>query len=166
MRKLLCNKVPRPAELGIEVVMPRPSDVQTTRQRFAMHDVDGACKSCHGTLDALGFTFEGFDAMGHARKTENGKPVDTTAHIELKGEGHTFANSLELSAWLAQNSTVSECFARHAFRYFSGQTRPKVEETFLRLLRALPADHQSDLFEDLIAFVRSDLFVLREVQSP
>src|SRR4029079_8181948 len=82
MRKLLCNKVPRPAELGIEVVMPRPSTVQTTRERIASHARDGACSSCHVTLDALGFTFEGFDAMGRTRKTENGKPIDTEAQVK------------------------------------------------------------------------------------
>jgi len=166
MRKLLCSKVPRPAELGIEVKIPPPTRARTTRERFSAHVEDPACKSCHATLDAIGYTFEGFDAVGAARADENGKPVQTEARAKIGGEVRTFADSLELSRWLAREPAVAECFARHAFRYFSAQSEPLIEAKFLELRRSLPADLADSLFEDLVVYLRSDLFIQREVRSP
>ncbi|HEX9294301.1 MAG TPA: DUF1592 domain-containing protein [Polyangiaceae bacterium] len=166
MRKLLCSKVPRPAELGIEVKIPPSTSARTTRERFSAHVEDAACSSCHATLDALGYTFEGFDAMGAARAKENGKEIDTAARVKLGGEVRTFADSLELSRWLAREPAVSECFARHAFRYFSAQSDPRIEAKFLELRRSLPADSSDSLFEDLVVYLKSDLFIEREVRAP
>ncbi|HXK18769.1 MAG TPA: hypothetical protein VNG33_13255, partial [Polyangiaceae bacterium] len=58
-----------------------------------------------------------------------------------------------------------ECFARHAFRYFSAQADPAVEASFLSVRAQLPADQRDNLLEVLLAYVASDLFVLREAQS-
>ena len=115
---------------------------------------------CHETLDAIGYTFEGFDAMGGARQTENGKTIDTSARVRVLGAEHTFANSTELTHWLATEPTVSECFARQAFRYFSAGGDAAAEDGFLESRRALPDGSRSDLFESLVAWVRSDAFVL------
>jgi hypothetical protein len=166
MRKLLCRPVPRPQELGIEVVMPAPSKTRSTRERLAAHALDKSCRACHETLDAFGYTFEGFDAMGGAQKAENGKPVDTSAHVRVLGAERAFANSAELTRWLAQEPTVSECFARQAFRYFSAGGDASAEEGFLETRRSLPEASRSDLFETLVAWVRSDAFVLRRVVKP
>src|SRR5205823_13072059 len=119
MKKLLCRPVPRPEELGIEVVMPPPSKARSTRERFGAHTTSEACKSCHETLDAIGYTFEGFDAMGAARRTENDKLIDTSAKVRMLGADRAFADSREMTRWLASEPAVSECFARQAFRYFS-----------------------------------------------
>jgi len=166
MRKLLCKPVPRPEELGIEVVIPPPSKALSTRERFSAHADDPACRSCHQTLDAIGYAFEGFDAMGRARPRENGRPVDTSGRVRVLGTEHAFASSLELTRWLADSPVVSECFARQAFRYFSAGSHPAAEEGFLELRRALPESARANLFETLIAYVRSDSFIEREVRTP
>jgi hypothetical protein len=165
LRKLMCQKVARPGEIGIEVVMPPPSNVTTTRERFGAHSTDKGCFACHETLDALGFTFESFDAMGARREKEHGHPVVTTARVELGGRELELADSVDLIQKLAQNPAVSECFARHAFRYFSAEHEPAVESSFLSIRERLPIARRDNLFEALIAYVRSDLFVEREVRS-
>jgi len=163
MRKLMCQKVRRPSEIGIEVVMPAPSTVSTTRERFGAHSTEPGCSGCHLTLDAIGFTFEGFDAMGGARQRENGKPIDSRASFELFGEAVKLDNSLELTRHLADDPRSAECFARHAFRYFSAQDDARVESSFLALRSELDDDQQANLFEALLAYVQSDLFIEREV---
>jgi hypothetical protein len=168
MRKLLCEKVKRPAEIGLEVVMPPPSDKLTNRQRLTQHIADPSCAGCHATLDAIGYTFEGFDAMGAAQNDDHGRPIESSVQVRL-GKSSKAAveldSSAELTQALLQNPVISECFARHAFRYFSAQADPKIEASFLSLRLQLPEEQRDSLFDVLLAYVGSDLFVLREVSS-
>jgi hypothetical protein len=178
LRKVLCHKVKRPSEVGLEVVMPAPSDTLTNRQRFAAHGEARECAKCHDLLDGIGFTFEGFDAEGGAQTSEHGHPIVTRASVSLapRPDGpdvatrarETFAveNSAALSRTLAADAAVSECFARQAFRYFSAQSDPGVEGSFVGLVRRLSADARENLIGILLAYVASDLFVQREVRSP
>jgi hypothetical protein len=164
MRKLLCEKLKRPAELGIEVVMPPPSTSLSNRERLSRHITDPSCASCHTTLDAIGFTFEGFDAMGGAQTTDHGRPVDQRARVRLSASRASvdLASSAELTQALLENPSISECFARHAFRYFSAQADPAVEASFLAVREQLPDDRRDNLVEVLVAYVASDLFAYRE----
>jgi hypothetical protein len=166
LRKLLCKRVPRPTEVGIETVFPPPSKAKTTRERFDAHIGNSACSSCHETLDAVGYTFEGFDAIGASRTIDNDKPIDTSApSLKLAGETVSFADSLELSRWLAESDVVTDCYLRQAFRYFTGQSDPAVESELVALRRDLPKALADNLFEALLAYVRSDLFIEREVRK-
>src|SRR5208283_430220 len=140
---------------GIDTVFPPPSRAKTTRERFTSHSENPACKGCHEGLDALGYTFESFDAIGAGRTTENGKSIDTRARVEVGGEALSFVDSLDLAQWLARNPDVSDCYLRQAFRYFTGQSDPRVETELMALTKALPAKFGDDLFEGLIAYVRS-----------
>lgn len=164
MRKLLCEKVKRPAEIGLEVVMPPPSATLSNRERLGQHVADPACAACHTTLDAIGFTFEGFDAMGATQTTDRGKAVDARALVRLGRHSSgalEFDSSAQLTQALLENPAISECFARHAFRYFSAQADPAVEASFLGLRAELPAAQRDNLFQVLLAYVASDLFALR-----
>ena len=165
MRKLLCEKLKRPAEIGLEVVMPPPSATLSNRERLSQHIADPGCASCHTTLDALGFTFETFDAIGGAQTSDHGKPVNARVNAHL-GQSAPESLALDSSAALTQalleNPTISECFARHAFRYFSAQSDPAVEASFLSLRAQLPTAERDSLFQVLLAYVASDLFALRE----
>ncbi len=164
LRKLLCKRLPRPAEVGIDTVFPPPSSAKSTRERFAAHTEDPACSGCHALIDPLGFAFEGFDAVGHSRTHDNGKPIDTRGQVTLGAKTASFADSFELSEWLARNPDADECYFRQAFRYFTAQTDPKVESELIELTHELSPDQRDNLFEALVAFVRSDLFILREVR--
>lgn len=161
LRKVLCKRLPRPAELGIEVVMPRPQPGQTTRERFQQHTSDPQCQTCHQTIDPLGFAFEGFDAAGAERTTEMEKPVDSRAQLSLFGKKMSFKDSAELSVWLANQPQSRECFARQAFRYFSAQTDEQVETAFLSLTAELPPEKRGSLVEILVNYAGSDLFLYR-----
>ncbi len=165
MRKLLCEKLKRPAEIGLEVVMPPPSATLSNRERLSQHISDPGCASCHATLDPIGFTFENFDAMGTMQATDHGRPIDARVKAHL-GQSAKQALALDSSAALTQalleNPTISECFARHAFRYFSAQSDPAVEASFLSLRAQLPAAERDNLFQVLLAYIASDLFALRE----
>jgi hypothetical protein len=74
------------------------------------------------------------------------------------------SSSAELTQALLKNPTISECFARHAFRYFSAQADRDVEKSFLALRDQLPAEQRDNLFDVLLAYIASDLFVKREAK--
>ena len=164
LRRLLCDRLPRPAEVGIDTVFPPPSSTQTTRERFDAHTSDPTCSGCHRTLDPLGYTFERFDATGASRSTDNGKPIDASASVEIGGRTRSFADSLELSEWLAQDPSAADCYMRQAFRYFTSQSDPRIEAELLELTRGLAPELRDNLFAALVAYVRSDVFILREVR--
>jgi hypothetical protein len=164
LRKMLCIRLPRPAEVGIETVFPPPSKAKTTRERFSTHLADPMCSGCHAQIDPLGFTFERFDAVGAARTTDNGRAVDSSARFELGGKRLTLDDSLQLSEWLAQSPQAADCYLRQAFRYFTSQSDPKVEVELVDLAHRLPSERRGNLFEALVAFVASDLFIEREVR--
>jgi Protein of unknown function (DUF1588) len=165
LRRLLCEDVKRPGEVGINIVFPPPSTSHTTRERFDVHVGSPECAGCHLRLDQFGFSFEEFDAVGRRRSMENGRPIDTEASIWLDGKARHFANSRDISRYLAEAPQVSECFARQAFRYFSAATEPGAERAFVALTRALPSRSASSVIEQLLAFVTSDLFVKRQIRS-
>lgn len=161
LRQMLCVKLPRPTELDIEVTIPPPNDEQTTRQRFSAHTDDPSCSYCHRSIDALGFTFEEFDADGSRRTKDNDQPVSTQVDFALGERKARFADSRELSRWLAQSDEARSCFARQALRYFSASADPALEQRFLAELERLEPERRESLLEILIAYVRSDLFVWR-----
>lgn len=162
LRRLLCINLPRPQELDIEVSIPTPDHSLTTRERFSAHQANTSCRACHDSIDALGFTFESFDAAGKQRKLENGRTIDTKSHFEFGDLSGDFSDSVDLSRWLAGRSETRDCFDRHALRYFTAQSDRRVEASLTRWLGSLPAEKRGNLIETLVAFVGSDWFVLRE----
>jgi hypothetical protein len=76
---LLGERLPRPPK-----EVPRlPEDETATegltvRQLVEKHTSDPKCAVCHQRIDALGFSLEGFDAIGHRRDKDLGdRPIDT-----------------------------------------------------------------------------------------
>ena len=67
------------------------------RERMEQHRRDPACASCHTRMDAIGFAFEKFDAVGQLRTTDEGKPIDTSGKLP---NGQTFAGALDMKALL------------------------------------------------------------------
>jgi hypothetical protein len=165
LRKVLCRETKRPKELDIEVVIPPPDPKHTTRERFSQHAADPNCSFCHDRIDGLGFAFENFDAAGRARSKDNGKPIDNYGRVRLDDRSLAFDGSVELSHLLANDPRSAECIARHAFRYFSAQSDPDVEASFLELLDTLPKERRESLIDVVVAFVASDLFLERRVAS-
>jgi hypothetical protein len=176
MRRVACLDLPDPAELDITVIppVPDPNTPKTTRELYAAHSTDPVCNSCHRIIDNFGFVFEQYDGMGAFRaeeavKTATGTvllPVDTATTLagtgtDLDGD---YSDSNALARALSSSATVRACMARQMFRASAGRSDMSVggaEDNFLGQWRQLPADQQSNLIETLVAFVRSDGFVVR-----
>jgi hypothetical protein len=65
-----------------------------TRERVALQTKGGACMTCHGTINSLGFTLERFDAVGRLREKDNAKLIDSNGwYIARDGKKVTLENA-------------------------------------------------------------------------
>jgi hypothetical protein len=163
LRRVLCITVPDPASLNLNVVPPPPDPTQTTRERFAVHAADPDCASCHDLIDGVGFTFESYDAVGKYRTTDNGKPVDSTGYVDsgtdIDGD---YANAVELVEAMSGSERVKKCVAGHFYRFASARSDEDEEDSFVEgVWGNLDAEQQDSVYELLLNFVKSDLFVSR-----
>ncbi len=164
-KKVMCVDPGDPNSLNINVVPPQPDPSMTTRERFKQHTVDPVCAGCHDGIDGLGFTFEGFDAVGAQRERDQGKPVDTATTLakgwaDVIGQGE-FEDSADLADVLANSEEVKRCFTRHLDRFANAATNERLEDAFLAQWAQLEASKRDSILEILVAYVTSDSFVQR-----
>jgi hypothetical protein len=172
LERLVCQPPASPATLDRVIpAPPQPDDTNTTRERFEMlHSTDPFCAGCHGTIDAMGFSFEAFDGMGQFRTTENGKPINSvttvTSDMGMDFSG-TYADSAELATALSESAVVRACFARHLFRSAAAASGVEVqpsEDSFVRLWEKDPVAEPGSITQSIVAYVTSPLFVYRRAQ--
>lgn len=124
--RILCRKIGAPPAN----IPPLPApEGRTNREVVTSHtDAPGtACASCHSNLiNPLGFPFEGFDAIGRYRTTDNGHPVNASTSPRIDGETVQVRDALDLSDALAASESVHACYARHWVEYLHG--RPFADE--------------------------------------
>ena len=77
------------------------------RKQLELHRVNPTCVSCHRTMDAIGFGFENFDAIGRWREQDRGQPIDASGDLP---SGETFAGPDELIGHLSRREAA---FVRH-----------------------------------------------------
>ena len=73
---------------------------ETLRQRMELHRSNPACSTCHLKMDALGFAFEAFDALGAKRDKDEGQAIDPSG--ELPG-GRKVNGLHDVRAYLVEN---------------------------------------------------------------
>ena len=78
----------------------------TLRQKMEVHRKNPACATCHTKMDALGFGFENYDAVGRWRTKDGNLAIDSTAVLP---DGKKFSGPVQLKAILMGN--------KHEFTY-------------------------------------------------
>ena len=133
--------------------------IGTLRQRMEQHRENPACANCHQQMDALGFAFENYDAIGRFRaKTDEG-PIDPSGTLP---DGKSFQGPSELKAILkAKKELVVRNLAEKLLTYAIGRGLEFYDNRALNQICAQTAqgDHQ---FSALVtAIVKSEPFRLR-----
>ena len=89
-----------------------------TRERVTLQTQAQTCRSCHGTINQLGFTLEHFDAIGRYRDKEKDRPIDATGQYQTrKGDVVKFAGLRDLAAFLAGSEETHQAFTEQLFQY-------------------------------------------------
>ncbi|KAF0174921.1 MAG: hypothetical protein FD161_3463 [Limisphaerales bacterium] len=147
---------PPPNVLGLE---QQKQLTGTLRQRMEQHRENPACANCHKQMDALGFAFENFDAIGRFRSKTDEGPIDPSGTLP---DGKSFQGPAELKAILkGKQELVVRNLAEQLLTYGIGRGLEFYDNRALNQICAqtAKADHK---FSALItAIVKSDPFRLR-----
>lgn len=153
---------PPPDVPQLEVVQKaRPG--ASLRQQLEIHRRDANCAVCHAQMDALGFGFENFDAVGRWRDRDGEHPVDAAG--ELPG-GRKFAGPGELVRLLrGQRSQFARMLSGKLLTYALGRGLVPSDRCVVdRIARQL--ESADDRFSALAtAIVLSEPFRLRRIEG-
>ena len=89
------------------------------RERMQQHRENPSCAVCHRKMDALGFGFENFDAVGGWRERDGRWEIDASGELP---DGSTFSKPRELRQILISNRTdFTNCLTRKLLTYALGR---------------------------------------------
>jgi hypothetical protein len=135
----------------------------TVRERLETHRQKPQCHSCHAAIDPIGFTLEGFDATGKARRIDRFARVEIDTMGELP-DGTKVRNVEELrTALLADPAPFVQNLTERLIMYALGRVIEPHDMPYVRaIVRKSAADNYR--FGALIAnIVLSDEFVKAKV---
>lgn len=161
IRKVLCQTLPDPSDVGLTVTPPAPDPTLTTRERFSAHVSDAQCRACHQRIDPAGFAFEHFDAAGAYRDTDHGKPVDSSGAFTFDGRNVAFGDHVGFTQALAASGDAERCFQRTVYRFANAQASAAGELAFLDRALDVPEGKRGDPIELLVAYAGSEQFAKR-----
>ena len=109
----LCTPIPTPpADVDFSAVNGSgPDRKPTARLRLEQHRTNPTCATCHRIMDPPGLTLEKFDALGQARETEDGAPIDAKSEIG----GKVIEGPQGLGQMLHDNPQASSCVVRNLY---------------------------------------------------
>jgi hypothetical protein len=123
-RDLLCRTIPDPPPGASMTPLPPTSDtIKTTRQQIELLTSPGNCSACHQLINAPGFAFEAYDAIGQLRSSDNGAPIDTSGTTMLDQRAVSFANAAELVQALSQSAEARACYVGKWLEYAYGRSQ-------------------------------------------
>jgi hypothetical protein len=137
-----------------------PAAGMTTRDRFAAHESDPMCGTCHLMMDPIGLGFENYDAIGAWRTTENGLPIDATGEI-VKATGDAsgkFDGVIDLGHKLAASQQVADCVANQWFRFALGRMEANDDACALQAIHDGFAASGGNIRDLITKLVLSDAF--------
>ena len=155
---LLCQEIPV-APPGVDTTLPPddPDNPQTLRAKLQKHLTEDTCRSCHQSMDPIGFALENYDGIGSFRTKDVGLPIDSTADIEGLG---SFASARELGAILRDDPRGAACMITNLYRNSMGHLETKGELPALRSLEEVFAASGYSMQDLLVEIVGSPAFQL------
>lgn len=120
IERLVCSALP-PVPQGIDTSLDTTTQFKTNRERYEAHRSVEPCKTCHQTVDPIGYTFEHYDGFGRYRSQEGGVDVDASGSIAYLAPGEIPLDGLNsLSDALAESPEAQACLVRYWSYYTYG----------------------------------------------
>jgi hypothetical protein len=92
----------------------------TVREALAIHRESPECSSCHNRMDPIGLALEEFNALGMARNTDHGKPIEPAGQL-ITGEEFTGINELKQTLVNHHRQEFYRCFTEKLLTYALGR---------------------------------------------
>jgi hypothetical protein len=110
LTQILCRELPPPPPDAAANF--KFDDALSRRKNFERIAETAACAGCHRPLNAAGFAFDAFDAIGRVRQMDGKAPIDASGTLELDGKAASFDGAAAFSRALAASDEVRACYAR------------------------------------------------------
>lgn len=116
---LLCEPIPPPPPDAAADSPPENGTATCKIDRYLAH-AQGACATCHSTMDPIGFGLENYDRAGRFREHDEGEP---TCPIDGRGviDGQEFEGPAGLATLLLEGERLEPCLARQLYRFALGR---------------------------------------------
>lgn len=163
--ELFCGHVPNPPP-GLVVKEPPPDPTRTTRERFAAHRDQEACKGCHTMLDPIGYGLENFDGVGLWRDTENGKPIDATGVLPELDVAGPFNGPIELAQKIASSQDARTCFSKKWLSFAYGRVLSDADVCTQAQLENAFRESGGNVKALLLAATQTDAFLYLPAPTP
>ena len=159
IENLLCEDLVPPP--GIDTTLPElGGDIETVRDKLAVHAADPSCRSCHDRIDPVGFSFEHFDGIGAWRDSwSSGIPVDATGSLE--DPAGDFDGYAEMIALVASSERARGCYAQRWFEYAVGRPAGPGDACSLDQLATRFEASGGDIRSLLVDITLTDAFLYR-----
>lgn len=164
LRSLMCMDLKVPPGLNVQPLADAPNIrlEMPEREKFAVHEEDPVCASCHKLIDPLGFPFEVFDVAGRYQTQDDygnavrGDGVALVDNVEV-----AYQNAQEFSTILADSSVVQRCMAEKMHKYVFGRddlpgdrlVRDEITQAFIDGGRTYDALIRAVVLGDAFAFL-------------
>jgi hypothetical protein len=111
---------PPPADVPLLQKVDDPDHELSIKEKFAVHQENASCASCHRKIDPLGFVLENYNPVGFWRdEYSDGKPVESDG--VLLGQ-HAFSNIVEFKdVLLLEKDRFTAALAKHLLTYALGR---------------------------------------------
>jgi hypothetical protein len=156
---LLCGFIGSPPP-NVNTSPPAPTPATSTRERFAQHESDPVCASCHVQMDPIGLGFEHFDSIGAYRDSDGLGAVDATGKLVSAGPDldGSFNGAIELVNRLAESTEVKNCLANQWFRFSLGRIESVNDACSMQILHEAFQSSGGNIRELLARIVLSHAF--------
>jgi hypothetical protein len=129
------------------------------RQRMEQHRVNPNCAVCHTNMDALGFAFENFDAVGAFRTKDGTFPIDPSGTLP---DGKSFQGPAELKTILkGKKELFSRCLTEKMLTYALGRGVESYDRPTVEAITAALAKNGYRFSSLVLEIVKSEPFRLR-----
>jgi hypothetical protein len=157
----ILNAPPPPPPPGVGELSEEKEVIESAplRQRMEMHRSKPECASCHARLDAMGFAFENFDAVGGWRTRDGKFPIDPAGKLP---SGEPFKGPADLKTLLKKRSgAFSRCLAEKMLTYATGRGLEYSDKCAVDDLTATLKKDDYRFSALVLAIVKSDPFQKR-----
>ncbi len=166
--RLLCQEVPPPPP-GVNVDEQPTSSSPCKKNRYQAHASVGGCKSCHDSVDPIGFGLERFDREGKFRLTDDGLPncpIDGEGTVVGAPAGNLSFNGADgLADALIASGAFEQCVVTQVFRFAQGRRENATDVPGL-LSRTETFKSQNRNFQTLlIDMVSDETFAFRREEA-
>ena len=133
------------------------------RQRQEEHRANEPCRSCHATIDPLGFALENYDPTGAWRTRDSGFPIDPQGKL-FDGSGLNGPAGLR-AALLSHSDSFLGTFTGSLLAYGLGRVVDNTDMPVVRAIRRDAARNNNRFSAYVLAIVKSAPFQMRRAES-